>query len=97
MGTMHGAVLVDLGDAAMGMAMGSTLAVGESFTTIELKVNFFKPVWRQKLRAVGKMIRRSKKLGYLECDITDENGALVAKLASTCLVLAGAEVIARST
>ncbi len=35
------------------------------------------------------MIRRSKKLGYLECEITDETGALVCKLASTCMVLVG--------
>jgi uncharacterized protein (TIGR00369 family) len=89
MGTMHGGILVDLGDAAMGMAMASTLAVGETFTTIEMKANYFKPVFSQKLRATAKMIRRSRKLGYLECEITDDKGALVCKLASTCMVLSG--------
>ncbi|MRG91710.1 PaaI family thioesterase [Polyangium spumosum] len=89
MGTMHGGVLVDLGDAAMGFAMASTLAAGESFTTIELKANYFKPVWTARLRAEAKMVKRSRTLGYLECDIVDEQTALVCRLASTCMVLRG--------
>ncbi len=89
MGTMHGGVLVDLGDAAMGFAMASTLAEGESFTTIELKANYFKPVWTARLRAEARMVKRSRTLGYLECDIVDEGKALVCKLASTCMVLRG--------
>src|SRR5713226_1698206 len=41
MGTLHGGILCDIADAAMGMAFASTLAPEESFTTIELKINFF--------------------------------------------------------
>lgn len=89
MGTLHGGVLVDVGDAAMGFAMASTLADAESFTTIELKINFFKPVWKGTLRASARMIKRSRTLGYLECEVVDAGGALVAKLASTCMVLRG--------
>ena len=37
MGTLHGGILCDLADAAMGVAFASTLAEGESFTTVELK------------------------------------------------------------
>src|ERR1700694_69278 len=44
MGTLHGGILCDIADAAMGMAFASTLATGESFTTIELKINFLRPV-----------------------------------------------------
>lgn len=89
MGTMHGGVLVDLGDAAMGVAMASTLDAGESFTTIELKANYFKPVWRARLRAEARMVKRSRSLGYVECDITDDEGSLVCRLGSTCSVLRG--------
>jgi uncharacterized protein (TIGR00369 family) len=89
MGTLHGGVLCDLADAAMGVAFASTLAEGESFTTIELKINFFRPVWNAQLRAEGNVVRRGKMIGYVECDITDEKGRLVAKAASTCLVLHG--------
>lgn len=89
MGTLHGGVLCDIADAAMGMAFASTLAPGESFTTIELKINFFRPVWEARLRAEGKVIRRGSTVGYIECEITDEAGRLVAKSSSTCMVLRG--------
>ena len=89
MGTLHGGVLCDIADAAMGMAFHSTLAPGESFTTIELKINFFRPVWEARLRAEGKVVRRGNAVGYIECEITDEAGRLVAKSSSTCMVLRG--------
>jgi uncharacterized protein (TIGR00369 family) len=89
MGTMHGGVLVDLGDAAMGFAMASTLADDETFTTVELKANYFKPVWTARLRAEARLVKRSRSLGYVECDIVDDERSLVCKLASTCMVLRG--------
>ncbi len=89
MGTLHGGILCDIADAAMGMAFASTLAPGESFTTIELKINFFRPVWEARLRAEGKVVRRGSSVGYVECEITDEGGRLVAKAASTCMALRG--------
>src|SRR5258708_30440756 len=58
MGTLHGGILCDIADAAMGMAFASTLASDESFTTIELKINFFRPVWEARLRAEGRVGRR---------------------------------------
>src|SRR5947209_20500984 len=57
MGTLHGGILCDIADAAMGMAFASTLAEEESFTTVELKVNFFRPIWRSEERRVGKECR----------------------------------------
>jgi uncharacterized protein (TIGR00369 family) len=89
MGTLHGGILCDIADAAMGMAFASTLAPGESFTTIELKINFFRPVWQAALKAEGKVVRRGSTVGYIECEITDESARLVAKAASTCMVLRG--------
>jgi uncharacterized protein (TIGR00369 family) len=53
MGTLHGGVLCDIADAAMGIAFASTLAAEESFTTVELKINFFRPVWQARLKAEG--------------------------------------------
>jgi uncharacterized protein (TIGR00369 family) len=89
MGTLHGGILCDIADAAMGMAFASTLAPDESFTTIELKINFFRPVWEARLRAEGKVVRRGSTVGYIECEITDEAGHLIAKAASTCMALRG--------
>jgi uncharacterized protein (TIGR00369 family) len=87
MGTLHGGILCDVADAAMGMAFASTLAPEESFTTVELKINFFRPVWQAQLKAVGTVVRRGQTIGYVECTITDEEDRLVAKAASTCMVL----------
>ena len=95
MGTLHGGVVCDIADAAMGMAFVSTLAPEESFTTMALAVNFFRPVWHSTLRAEAQVVNRSKNVGYIECDITDENGRRIAKATSTCTVLRGDQAKAR--
>ncbi len=89
MGSLHGGVLCDIADAAMGLAYASRLQEGESFTTLELKMNFLKPVWRTRLRAIGSVTKMGRTVGLVECDILDESGALVAKSSSTCLTLRG--------
>src|ERR1700686_961826 len=95
MGTLHGGMLCDIGHAAMGLAFASTLAPDESFTTVELKINFFRPVWQAQLRAEGTVVRRGGTIGYVECIITDEKSRLVAKAASTCMVLHGQKAAGR--
>src|SRR6266478_1027113 len=89
MGTLHGGVLCDLADAAMGVAYRSTIAEGETFTTIELKINFLRPVWNAKLRAQARTVRAGKIVGLVECDILDERRRLVARASSTCMTLRG--------
>jgi len=95
MGALHGGVLCDIADAAMGIAYASTLTDGETFATVELKINFLKPVWTARLRAVGRLIKRGKTLGFLECDITDEEQSLVARASSTCMTLRGEQANGR--
>jgi uncharacterized protein (TIGR00369 family) len=87
MGTLHGGVYCDLADAAMGYAYAATLAEGETFTTVELKINFFRPMRRGKLTAEARVVKAGGTLGYVECDVTDQTGKLVAKAASTCMKL----------
>jgi uncharacterized protein (TIGR00369 family) len=89
MGTLHGGILCDIADAAMGIAFASTLAREESFTTVELKINIFRPVWQAQLKAERTVVRRGHTIGYVECTITDEENRLVARAASTCMVLRG--------
>lgn len=95
MGTIHGGILCDIADAAMGIAFASTLAPAESFTTVELKINFLRPVRIAKLRAEGRVIQRGRTVGYVECEITDGNSKLIAKSNSTCLVLRGDQAVGR--
>ena len=95
MGTIHGGVLCDIADAAMGTAYASTLEEGETYTTLELKINFLKPVRNAKLRAVGRVVRRGKTIGLVECDVTDEKQSLVARASSTCMTLRGTQARGR--
>ena len=89
MGTIHGGILCDLADAAMGMAYYSTLEDGESFTTLELKINYLRPFWTGRLVARGRVVSRGRTVGMTECDVEDDQGRLIARASSTCLTLRG--------
>jgi uncharacterized protein (TIGR00369 family) len=86
-GTLHGGILCDLADAAMGCAVLSVLEEGASFATVELKINFLKPVWNARLTAVGATIKVGRTLTLCECRISDEGGSLVAYATSTQMTL----------
>jgi uncharacterized protein (TIGR00369 family) len=89
MGTLHGGVLCDVADAAMGMAFASTLQNDESFTTVNLTINFFRPVWKERLQVEAHVTNRGKNVGYVECEIVSDIGKHIAKASSTCIVLRG--------
>ena len=87
MGTLHGGIYCDLADAAMGFAYAATLAEGETFTTIELKINFLGAVRKATLTAEARVVKAGSTLGYVECEVKDQDGRLAAKAASTCMKL----------
>ncbi len=95
LGTLHGGVLCDLADAAMGTAWASGVKVDESFTTVELKINYFRPVYSGKLTAEARVLRRGKTVGYIECDVFDADRKLVCRAASTCMTLRGEQAAGR--
>jgi uncharacterized protein (TIGR00369 family) len=88
-GTLHGGILCDIADAAMGMSHASLLEEGESFTTIELSINYLRPVWAASLSATGEVVNAGRTVSLIECAITDEKGRLIAKAKSTCMTLRG--------
>ena len=89
MGPLHGGVLCDVADAAMGTAYASLLGEGESFTTLELKINFLRPFWTGPLVATARVVKAGRTIGLAECDVTDAQGRLVARAMSTCMTLRG--------
>ena len=89
MGTLHGGILCDIADSAMGMAYASTLGEGESFTTLELKINFLRPVKSARLIAEGTIVQQGRSAGMTECSVTDQDGRLIARAVCTCLTLRG--------
>ena len=95
MGTVHGGILCDIADAAMGIAYAARLDEGETFTTLELKINFLKPVWTGQLVATGRLVKGGQTVGLVECDVHDEAGRLVARASSTCMTLRGTQAQGR--
>jgi uncharacterized protein (TIGR00369 family) len=85
-GTVHGGILCDLADLAMGTAFAATLEEGEGFTTVQLAANYLRAVKEGLLIATGKVVHRGRSTGYTECEIVDAKGRTVAKLTSTCMV-----------
>lgn len=89
MGRVHGGLVSALADAAMGIAFGRTLLPSEDFSTIEMKVSFIRPVRQGRLSAKAVVIQRGLRIGFVECQITDQRGKFVATASSTCTVLSG--------
>jgi uncharacterized protein (TIGR00369 family) len=63
------------------------LGEGETFTTVELKINFLRAVREGKLTAEARVVKAGGALGYVECDVIDQSGKLVARASSTCMKL----------
>jgi len=88
MGTVHGGVYCDLADMAMGIAFFSALSEGEAMTTIELKINFLRPVIEGPMRAEARVVSKGRSTGLIDCDVRDSQDRLIARASSTCFVLA---------
>jgi uncharacterized protein (TIGR00369 family) len=89
LGTVHGGILCDLADAALGCAHAARLEEGETFTTLELKMNFLKPVWAGLLRAEANVVKSGRTIGLAECRVSDAGGSLVAFATATQMTLRG--------
>jgi uncharacterized protein (TIGR00369 family) len=84
-GVVQGGVIAQIADAAMGMSLGTLQEDGLWNTTIELKINFIRPVISGRIRAVGRVVEMKKTLFFSEADVLDEQGRLVARASSTCM------------
>jgi len=88
-GTVHGGLLSELADAAMGTAHSTLIEDGETFTSIDLRVSFFRPVWTSVLKAVAKPVQRGKTITHYQCEILREDGKQAALAAGTFMTLRG--------
>jgi len=88
-GVVHGGVASTLCDSAMACAIHTTLPAGVGYTTLELKVNFVRPITVQTGRVTceGKIIHVGGRVATAEARLTDAAGTLYAHATTTCLVL----------
>lgn len=90
-GTVHGGILCDISDAAMGYAFESLIPKGLHGVTVEFKINFLRPAFSgETLKAMAQVISHGKTLYYVECEIFNTRRILIAKAACTCKVLSAA-------
>jgi uncharacterized protein (TIGR00369 family) len=87
MGTLHGGVMTDLADACMGIATMSTLGENETFTTLELKMNFIRPVFEDELIAEAKVLHRGRRVILVESVVRNRGSKEVARGTATQMVL----------
>ncbi len=87
-GTVHGGFAMTLLDSALACAIHSTLAKGEIYTTLEIKVNLVRPLTEATgiVRAEGRILHRGRTLGTSEGDIKDTDGKLYAHATTTCMI-----------
>ena len=89
LGTVHGGMMATLLDSALGCAVQSMLPAGTSFTTLELKVNYLRPLTAKTgtVYCEGKVIHLGGRIATAEGRLTDAGGKLYAHGTTTCIIL----------
>jgi uncharacterized protein (TIGR00369 family) len=88
-GVVHGGFAMTLLDSALGLAVQTTLARGERYTSLETKVNFVRPITAQtgRVRCEGTVLHRGRQVATAEGQLTEESsGRLLAHGTTTCLI-----------
>jgi len=85
-GVVHGAVLYSLADTGMGAALSAALDPGQICSTIEIKINYFRPALPGHLRCETRIVHRGRRTGALDSAIYDEKGRLLARATGTFMV-----------
>ncbi|OYU49137.1 MAG: phenylacetic acid degradation protein [Rhizobiales bacterium PAR1] len=88
-GSVHGGWAAAVMDSALGCAVHTTLALGEKYTTVEMKVNYLRPIFPGKpgrLICEGKVINRGRTLALSEARLVDLEGRVYAHGTETCMI-----------
>jgi uncharacterized protein (TIGR00369 family) len=92
LGTIHGGWTSAILDSAMACAVHSTLAPGQGYTTVEMKLNFVRPILPSsgRLTCEGAVIHRGGTLATSEGKLLDAAGKLLAHGTETCMIFGAA-------
>ena len=88
LGMVHGGLVCTLLDSALGCAAHTLLPVGAGYTSIELKVNYLRPVLPASapLRCVGRVVKAGRRVTFAEGEVTDAQGKVVATASGSLLI-----------
>ena len=88
LGTVHGGYAATLLDSAMGCSEHSTLAPGDTYTTLELKINYLRALTHEtgEVRGIGTVINEGRTTVLAEGRVEDAAGKLYAFATTTCIV-----------
>lgn len=86
-GTLHGGVLATLADSAVGIALNRHFGGLRPITTVEMKINYLKPVSGAKVRARARLLRIGKHLCVAQADLGDRKTGLAATALVTYMLL----------
>lgn len=88
-GTVHGGLLCELADAAIGTAHSTIIQPDQSFTSIDLKATFLRPAWAGTLTATASAIHSGRTISHYSCDIVRDDGKTIATVTSAVMTLTG--------
>ena len=87
-GTVHGGWAASILDTALALSVLTTLDVGQTFTTVDIRINYLRPLTVETglVRAEGRVLQSGRRLAYSEADLTDAAGKLICHATGSCLV-----------
>jgi uncharacterized protein (TIGR00369 family) len=88
-GLVHGGLVCTLADSVIGCAVHTTLPPGVGYTSIDITVNYLRPVTLASgtLVATGRITKPGRRVALASAEVTDAAGRLVATATSNCLIL----------
>jgi len=87
--SVHGGWTAAILDTAMALSNLSTLSAEQSFTTLDIRINYLRPITAEtgEVFAVGNVIQAGRRVAYCEAKLTDAGGKLLAHGTGSCLIL----------
>ena len=88
-GSVHGGWAAAIIDSALALSVLSTLEADQSFTTVDIRVNYLRPLTIEtgEVRAEGRVLQGGRRLAYSEAKVVDANGKLICHGTGSCLIL----------